>query len=240
MTNRLTLSFITILFLFTPFSSFGDLPNPTYENLQLSHEHWPSIPAPTYDIVPTREERISNPDFTRFPDWQDMEIIRREKIRQDFAEQVNTGFWNSEISIDSMRDLVVQAFDVFTPGITVVCNKFMIAFNHFIIPFAVDIRYRESGASGVISQGTINTFGAIQVIINDGTVNEIKIIRFDDSQELERVGRSAGFIDQYDSGFTIGIISPLLKNYLSEIQNKEKLIDLVSDTNSTTCEESAD
>ena len=189
------------------------------KNLHLPQQSWNFMPTAEYGFVPTREDRLNMPnDFIRFPGWQDMEIVRREEINQNLANQVNTDLWNEVVSIDSMRDLVLQAFDIWTVDIRRLCG-------YSIIPFATDIRYRMAGWWNALHQGTINSFGAIRVIVdNEEVVRDIKILRFDDSQTAERHGRKMGTIDQYDIHFIEGIVFPLLKNYLSTEENKEKLL----------------
>ena len=182
-----------------------------------SQDSWDSLGEPVYMFVPPREDRLNNSDFTRFPNWQDMEIVRREVINQNFADLVDTSLWHEDISIDSMRDLVLQAFDIKPLEVEAVDD-------YFIIPFAADIRYRKKDPSFFV-QGTINFTGAIKVVLTDeNTVKDIKILRFDDLHDLERFGRSEGVIDKYDSDFVMGIASPLLKDYLSEDQNMETLL----------------
>lgn len=182
-----------------------------------SQDSWDSLGEPVYVFVPSRETRLNDSDFTRFPDWQDMEIVRREVINQNFADLVDTSLWHEGISIDSMRDLVLQAFDIKPLEIEAVDD-------YFIIPFATDVRYRKKDPDFLV-QGTINFTGAIKVVLTDeNMVEDIKILRFDDHHGLERFGRSVGIIDKYDSDFVMGIASPLLKNYLSEDQNMEALL----------------
>ncbi len=190
-------------------------------DLEVPQNNWGFMPQPVYDIVPTRQERLEDPDnFTRFPGWEDMEIVRHEVINRELADRVNTKLWNEDISMYDMRDLVLQAFDILTKQIAHRCG-------YSIVPFAADIRYREAGMDGITNQGTINSFGAIQFIFEDqNKVQDIRILVFDDSQKLERFGRSIGTINQYNIDFIKSIVYPLLKNYLSKDENKGKFEDL--------------
>ncbi len=197
-------------------------------DLTIPDQNWQFMPQPVYDIVPTRQERLEDPDFTRFPDWQDMEIARREVINQELASQVQTGLWHENIPpMEGMRDLVLQAFDILVTGIQYRCSTTM-------IPFATDIRYREAGLldwgwTSSTHQGTINSFGIIQVTLGDEKeAQDIKILFFDDSKSLERFGRQKlGTIDQYDINFVKSIVYPLLRKYLSKDENKEKLLEFI-------------
>lgn len=196
-------------------------------DLQLPIQTWNYMPQTEYNRVLKRQERLENPDFIHFPGWQDMEIVRHEKAKKKLIDQINVNLWNDDVSIDSIRDLVLQAFDIRTVDIVRHCGGYV------IVPFVIDIHYRENDFNGFVS-GTINSFGILRIITNKGMVTNIKILKFDDSYILERFGRKIGMIDQYDLSFIESIIFPLLRNYLSSDKNKDQLLELIESFQKTT------
>ena len=226
MINRIILSIFITLF----FTSSGFAETLIQEKLKL---HWSILPDPTYTPIPKRTP--NHPHFVPFVDWQDLEIVRQGKINWSNATLTNENTWTAGNSLLSMRDLVLQSFDIFTPGITPICNG-------LIIPFAIDILYVEKDdfGMGYVSTDTINVFGAIKVI--NEKVEDIKILHFYDSNEAVR---KIGFLKRYGSAFVEGIVSPLLKNYLSKDQNEDKLLSLIVlrtgiTQSDTTCDETGE
>ncbi len=196
--------------------SFADTPDTEKPESDYPFK-WSSLPEPIYTFVPTGEERANNSDFVRFPDWQNMEIVRHKKIKWNLAEQIDANIWNAEFSLLSMKDLVLQDFDIFTPGIALICDD-------SFVPFAADIHYREKNIYGVFTQGTINSFGVIKLSITEDGKMEFKDINILKFYDLEMTQNSESFMGRYNSAFVTGFISSLLENYLSGDQNKNKLM----------------
>lgn len=178
---------------------------------------------PRYESVPTSEERSSGELFVRFPGWQEIVIVQDGEVNETYAMQIDTSQWDKDIPIDSFKRLVLQDFDIKTASIAFIDETFT------FIPFAVGIRYQASGhfLSEIVSQGTINAFGTIELVIKDKEIVEIKILKYHDSPNIEQYQRKLGLLDKYDSDFVVGVLRPLLKNYLTEKQRLQTLIDLV-------------
>lgn len=177
---------------------------------------------PEYESVPTGEERRSDSDFMSFPGWQDIAIVQDGHVNETYAAQLDASQWDADIPMDSFKWLVLRDFDIKTAGIASTTTS-------ALIPFAVGLRYQAGGYfwSEMISQGTINAMGTIELVIKDDKIVDVKVLKYYDSQDVEQYERKLGLINKYDSDFVVGIIRPLLKNYLTAKQNLQILIDLV-------------
>lgn len=193
----------------------------------MSFAESPTVEQPQYSRVLTAEERNVNNNYMHFPNWQDLVIVYDGAVNDVYARQVDVSQWDKALSLESFKWLIIQNLDIqFTSIASVKTTTF--------VPFVVGIRYQAKGPfwSEMLFQGTINASGALELVMQDEQVVDVRIARYYDSQNIEQYERKLGLIDQYNGYFVAGVLSPLLKNYFVDSHNLQALVDLVANEGS--------
>ncbi len=169
------------------------------------------------DLSPlTREERAADGNYKALPGWKTLEVVKAGVIDQKLAEHLNTNAWGHGLKLENLQWLQLRNVDLNLAAISSEANK-------VTIPFGADVRYQLKGVKGILQQGTLNFVGTIELAIQDNEVTSVKVVKYGDSQKIERFGRNIDLINQFDENFLEGRAS--LAQVVFFKREKSKLID---------------
>lgn len=152
------------------------------------------------------------------PEWQSIEIVREGEVDPYWASLISTESRSEDIGdLDEMEWLQLRELDLKV-------DEIRAQDGYIEIPFVVGLRFEESSFLFTARQGTMNVQGALYLLVEQGEVKRVEVVRYFDSQSLERIGRSLGTLDQYDGGFVDSIVRPVLRGYFTQ---KEPLTNLM-------------
>ncbi len=174
-----------------------------------------NLHAQSYENVPTENERKADSRYQRFPGWNTIEFIRNSVINEKLIKIPDTTDWSNGINFSDLQWLQLQNLDLDMRGIGV--KDGIVS-----IPFYVDLRFAEKG--NPLAQGTLNTSGLILVAVSEEQIQDITVVKFHTSSNLEEAGRNFGITSKYDASFVRGVVQPTLRQYLWFSDELKKLV----------------
>ena len=172
-----------------------------------------------YQRVPNADARaMANSGFVSVASFPRLELVvegsgqpkpelTQHLTNPSIIKKINAGGFKSL----QVRDLNVQpaSFDPATQA--------------YKIPYAVSVKHTQNGSGdlfAILNQGTIEVAGDIIVKINSIGNLEVTVVKFDDSQAIERLGRSAGANADITLEFARVVAKPTLEGYFNSDTNR--------------------
>lgn len=173
-----------------------------------------------YFELPNAEERETSRNFIMVPNFPRLEIVKEGEgtPNPELANVITDPELQKQIVDGKFTSLQVRDLSI---------ARYPMCWEGNVLRLNYIASLKHGHGTGVfrpfnLRQGTIEVAGVLVIQVANDDSLKVSVLKYYDSQWLERVGRFLGFQDAIDLKFASNIVSPILEHYFNSNPDRIK------------------